>query len=175
MVALAVVGLALGSCKGHGAHKNLSSIERGFTWAAFGVGMFWVCLITLPLFSALSIISVPFSGFCGLIPSTGDDPSNVIALFNDSVGLKDPSLSDIFSKCLLAPELSLLNLTNNQQILSAFDQLQQSKYKVPNQTASTDLAAELQGADFKKSLGGSRLSVKRLSKQQQMIIFVLFV
>jgi hypothetical protein len=163
MVAFAIFGSILGSCKGAIIVMNSPITEPGgighcLHWVAFVIGVLWVSFITLPLFAATSLLSVPLSDLCELVPNSGGDSSNLRAILSrapavEGSALRDLYLNDALQNCLLALNGNFMNSTNTGLLISnAFNPLRVAN-RVSNTTMTELLSARTQTASFLRAHG----------------------
>ena len=164
MIVLSLLGLMLGSCKGALVFMNSPLLQPGgighcVHWSAFVCGALWVSFIALPLFAATSLVSVPLSDLCELIPASGGDASSLITILSrtsvvdSAVAQPDTYLVDALRRCMLISNGSFLNSTAAGLLLpNAFDSLR-TWNRIPNATAAKLLSATVQTAPLTPALG----------------------
>jgi hypothetical protein len=162
MIALSLLGLALGSCKGALIVMNTPILQPGgvgqcFHWAAFVCGVLWVSFITLPLFAATSIVSIPLSDLCELIPVSGADPTNLISILSRANVLRGPQhdvdLGDALRHCLLVSNGNFLNSTAASLLLPKPVDSLRIFNRIPNGTIVELLSANIQTAPYIQANG----------------------
>ena len=164
MILLAMLGTMLGSCKGALIVMNSPILQPGgvghcLHWAAFVTGVLWVSFVTLPLFAATSLVSVPLSDLCELVPASGGDSSNLHAILSRAPGLDGSSpsrnvfLNDALDHCLLALNGSFLNSTRTGLLVSkAFEPLKVAN-RISNATIAQLLSARNQTSSVLRAYG----------------------
>ena len=122
-------------------------------WAGLACGALWVCLVALPLFAATSVVSVPLSDLCDLVPPTGADSDALVAILSraDPAGpgaRRNALLDDALRRCMLVANGSFLNATAAGSALpAAFTPLRVSS-RIPDGAAAALLAARNQTAAY---------------------------
>jgi len=152
-------GTMLGSCKGALIVMNSPILQPGgvghcLHWAAFVTGVLWVSFITLPLFAATSLVSVPLSDLCELVPPSGGDSSSLRAILSRAPGvdgsspLRNVFLNDALEHCLLALNGSFLNSTRTGLLVSKVFEPLKVANRVSNATIAQLLSARNQTSSF---------------------------
>jgi hypothetical protein len=164
MIAFAMFGIMLGSCKGALIVMNSPILQPGgvghcLHWVAFVTGVLWISFITLPLFAATSLVSVPLSDLCELVPRSGGDSSNLRAILSrapvvdGSSPFRNVFLNDALQHCLLTLNGSFLNSTNTGFLVSkAFEPLRVAN-RVSNTTMTELLSARTHTTSFLRAYG----------------------
>ena len=157
---LALLGLFLSPCAEPSSCAPRSSLAHPgkvghcLHWTALVLGVLWVTFVALPAFAVLSVVSLPFSDLCRLVPRSGDDPSEFIRVFlSGSTASSSQNVSDVLRRCVLVPGGSLVDASLSDRVDKAFDPLRVAKNRIPNRTISQYLTTQSQAAPFELALG----------------------
>ena len=160
IVAMALLGLCLApysdpsACAPRSPLAHPGKLGHCLHWTALVLGVLWVSLVTLPAFAALSVVSLPSSDLCRLLPLPGDDPTDFVRVFVEGSGVASASnVSDLIRRCVLAPGGSLADASLAGSVDRAFDPLRVSKSRISNQTVGQYLSAQSQSAPFEQAQG----------------------
>ena len=160
IVTLALLGLCLAPCSDPSSCAPTSAVAHPgkvghcLHWAAVVLAVLWVSFVALPAFAVLSAVSVPFSDICKMIPLPGEDPSSFISVFIQGSGLSSgQNISDVFRRCVLVPDGSIVDSSLEERVNAAFDPLRVEKNRITNQTISQFLSAQSQSAPYDQARG----------------------
>jgi hypothetical protein len=146
-----VLGISMASRKDRGGCRNFGTSGQRLIWAAFVLGIVWVCAVVLPLFAVLSIFSIPLSSTCKALDS-GHEESYLRAVLENAVTeYQGPNMAEMIISCLLLNRSVSKYYSND--IDSVFQSLQHPKGQISGSMMKKYFAIEGQTAPFKESRG----------------------
>ncbi len=153
ILALFKIGTGMTSFQDRGSTRNLGMRGQHLIWTAFVFGILWVCVVVLPLFTFLSLFSIPLSSTCNALARAHEESfwRAVLGKTLDGQEHIPLNMTDIIIDCLLLNKGVSKYYTKSTE--AAFQLLQNPKYQIPGSVINEYFSIEAQAAPFKISTG----------------------